>query len=341
MKKFFILVLMLTAAISGCSEKKTEPVSRDLFAMDTYMNLKAYGDDSTLSAIDKAAEKIMEFEELFSVTKEKSDIRNINHAEGRRVIVNKETADIIKTSVQIGSQSGGALDVTVYPVLRQWGFTTGEYQIPDIKTLAFLLENVNYRKITVDENSVTVPKDVQIDLGALAKGYTGDAVMNIFRENGIESAIVNLGGNVQTLGKKPDGSMWKVAIRNPFQPDTELGIVQVSDKAVITSGNYERYFIGEDGNSYCHIINPSTGKPAQSGIVSVTIVGEEGLVCDALSTCLFIVGSDKAETIWREREDFEMIFVTDDRRICLTEGLEKLFSPGDMCSDMKVEVIYR
>ena len=120
--------------------------------------------------------------------------------------------------------------------------------------------------------------------------------MNIFRENGIESAIVNLGGNVQTLGKKPDGSMWKVAIRNPFQPDPELGIVQVSDKAVITSGNYERYFIGEDGNSYCHIINPSTGKPAQSGIVSVTIVGEEGLVCDALSTCLFIVGSCEGDS---------------------------------------------
>ena len=173
-------------------------------------------------------------------------------------------------------------------------------------------------------------------MGSLAKGYTSDSIIEIFRENGVESAIVNLGGNVQTLGTKPDGSLWKVGIKNPFQPDSEMCIVSVEDKAVITSGNYERYFTGEDGKNYWHIIDSKDGRPADNGLVSVTVIGSNGMMCDSLSTALFVAGTENAVEYWQNNGDFDMILVTDDGKLLITENIEKNLKV--ICS-MPVEVI--
>lgn len=177
-----------------------------------------------------------------------------------------------------------------------------------------------------------------LDLGALAKGYTGDELMEIFHENGVKSAIVSLGGNVQALGKKPDGSLWKVAVRNPFSPETDMCTVEIEGKAVITSGSYERYFTGEDGVDYCHIIDPKSGRPVHNGLVSVTVIGESGTECDALSTALFVMGADGAVEFWRKNGDFELILVSDDGKIMYTEGLEGSFKN---LGKMPAEVIAR
>ena len=158
--------------------------------------------------------------------------------------------------------------------------------MPDQDTIDELLSAVDYRNIHLKGSSVTIEDGVQIDLGAVAKGYIGDEVADLLREQDVTSALINLGGNVQTIGTKPDGSLWRIGVRNPFA-DGNLGVLQVEDMAVVTSGGYERYFTDEAGNTYWHIIDPKTGYPADSGLVSVTVAASEGKRCDALSTALF------------------------------------------------------
>lgn len=339
MKKILCLTASALMLLSGCEKNaadKSVQASRDVFAMDTYMNLKAYGENAE-TALRLAEDEILRLEKLFSVTSENSDISAINKSDGNSAAVAEDTAEIIAKALEIGDQTGGALDISVYPVLREWGFTTGEYKIPEKTALDALLENVDYRRIQLDDGAVTVPENYQLDLGALAKGYTSDRVMEIFKENGVESAVISLGGNVQTLGKKPDGSQWKIAVTDPFSPDSTLAVVEVSDKAVITSGSYERYFIGDDGVRYHHIIDPEDGFPADSGLVSVTVIAESGIMCDALSTALFVYGCEKAADFWRERENFDMILIDEDGKIFITPGIESSFSlSGKRHDDVQV-----
>ncbi|MBR6258620.1 MAG: FAD:protein FMN transferase, partial [Oscillospiraceae bacterium] len=162
------------------------------------------------------------------------------------------------------------------------------------------------------------------------KGYTVDMLRGIFAEAGIDNALFNLGGNVLALGQKPDGSCWRVGIQHP-EGQGLVGVAELSGKALITSGGYERFFEDEDGNVWWHIMDPATGYPAKSGLISVTVMGEEGLYCDALSTALFIMGEEKAESFWKERGDFDMALITDDGRLILTPGLDEIFTPADDC----------
>lgn len=339
MKKIMCLAASALMLLSGCGKKTANnsvQASRDVFAMDTYMNLKAYGENAE-DALRQAESEILHLEELLSVTNENSDISVINSANGSSVAVAEDTAKIIAKALEIGDITDGALDISVYPVLREWGFTAGEYKIPEKSTLDALLENVDYRRIRLEDCAVTVPAAYQLDLGALAKGYTSDRVMEILRENGVESAVISLGGNVRTLGRKPDGSQWKIAVTDPFVPESSLAVVEVSDKAVITSGNYERYFMGEDGVRYHHIIDPEDGFPADNGLVSVTIIAESGIMCDALSTALFVSGYEKAVDIWREHGNFDMILIDEDGMIYITPGIEESFSlSGNFHYDMQV-----
>ncbi|MGN1086637.1 MAG: FAD:protein FMN transferase [Porcipelethomonas sp.] len=345
MKKIVFLII-ITAVLSGCtygesdSGQSSTPASCDIFAMDTYMNIKVYDGDNAQTALNEAADRISELEKMWSVTDENSEIYAINHSRGASVAVSEETGELLDFSLLISDLTNGALDCTMYPILTAWGFTTSNYQVPDETELSALLENTGYEKVKLDGNTVTIPEDMQIDMGAVAKGYTGDLITEVLKENGVTSALLDLGGNIQTIGTKPDGTQWKLGLRSPFD-DGSFATLEVADCAVITSGGYERYFVGEDGETYWHIIDPETGKPAHSGLVSVTIVGKDGRLCDALSTSLFVMGLDKAENLWREREDFEMVLVSDDGKIYLTEGLEEQFTLNEMYSNLQVEVIHR
>lgn len=314
----------------GRQEERTAH-TRDLFAMDTYFAMTAYGPEAE-TALEQCAKRVEELENQLSVTKKDSDIGRINAGQAdRSVSVSGDTLTLIETALAMGEETAGALDITLYPVLREWGFTTGAYRIPEKARLDELLERVDGARVQTDPaaGTVFVPEKMELDLGAVAKGYTGDCLLSILRERGVCCALLDLGGNVQTLGAKPDGSPWRVAVKDPLNTDSVLGVLEVADKAVITSGGYERYFQGEDGKLYWHILDPADGYPADSGLASVTVVGDSGVRCDGLSTALFVMGKDRAVEFWRQNGDFEMLFVTKEGELYLTEGLEQSFICGE------------
>ncbi len=327
-------ILLCAGLLTSCSQASTAAVSRDLFAMDTYMQLQAYGPEK---ALDEAEARIQELEQDFSVTRPDSSISRINAAAGVPVTVEEDTVKLLHAALAMGKESGGALDITLYPLLAEWGFTKEEKHVPPPQTIAALLDKVDYAAVSVTDDTVQLPAGMMLDLGAAAKGYTGDAVMEIFRENGIASAVISLGGNVQTLGRKPDGTLWKVGITDPFSPSETCCTIEVENKAVITSGTYERYF-EEDGQRWWHILDPADGYPADNGLISVTVIGDSGTECDLLSTALFVEGTEKAAEHWREREDFEMICVTEDGKLLVTEGIADSFTNQ---SAMPMEVLTR
>ena len=222
------------------------------------------------------------------------------------------------------------------------------------------MQNIDYEKVLLEENFVTMPDGMQLDFGAVGKGYTGDIIAELLKEQGVTSAlldiggniqmvgrkpstvclraVMNCGGNIQMVGRKPDGSRWRLGIQNPFW-EGSLGVLESEDGAVVTSGNYERYFIGEDGKQYGHIIDPATGYPAESGLASISIIAKEGKLCDALSTAIYVMGLDKATEYWKENGSFEMLLVTDENEIYLTERIKNDFTLNENFSDMEIHVI--
>ena len=337
--KNWLSAALLSAAflLTGCSGAPAqEPETATFFAMDTAMDFTVYGDAALL---DEAETLIGSLEEQVSVTDEHSDIYAIDHTGSGSLSGN--AAELMEQALELCRRTGGALDISVYPIVRAWGFTTGGYQVPDEETIQSLLPLVDYTQIQYDAATgvVALPEGMEIDLGSVAKGYAGQLAAQMLREHGVQSALLNLGGNVQTVGAKPDGSPWQIGIKDP-QGEDAMMVLSVEDQAVVTSGGYERYF-EQDGQTYWHIMDPSTGHPADSGLISVTIVGDEGVVCDGLSTALFVMGLEKAADLWAQSGDFEAVFVTASGEVYITEGLRDHFALTERYADTPVSVIER
>lgn len=316
---------------------REEPEKREFFGMDTHITFIAYGDRAG-EALEEAENRMKELEGLWSVTDEGSDIYQLNHENGRSVTVSRETSEAVMYALEMAEKTDGSLEPTLYPVLTAWGFTTGENRVPEAEELAGLLTSVDYEKVTVQEDRIQMPEGMELDLGAVGKGYAGDIITALLEERGIASALLDIGGNIQAIGSRPDGSDWRLGIRSPFGEGT-LGVLSVSDRAVITSGNYERYFVDEDGREYGHIINPATGYPAENDLSAVTIVAVEGKQGDALSTAMFVKGLKGAESYWQEKRDFDMIAVTKEGEIYLTEGIRDAFSLSPDFANMEIHII--
>ena len=320
------VLTVMTLVLSGCATE-IEPVETSLFAMNTYMTFTVYGENAQ-DALDESVELIQTMESRWAVTDDESEIYRANHSDGRPISVSEETAALISFALDMAEKTESALDPTIYPVLSAWGFTTDSKQVPSQEQIDALLERVDYSEIQLDGTTFTMPKGMQLDLGAVGKGYTADLVAEVLQTHGVQSALINLGGNIQAVGPRPDGSDWRIGIRAPWGEDN-LGVLEISDAAVVTSGGYENYFEDKDGNIYWHILDPSTGYPANSGLQAVTIIGEEGRLCDALSTALFVMGTEQAEAYWRENGGFDMLLVTDENEILLTEGIADKFTLSD------------
>lgn len=322
-----------TTENSAAEQEKTEEIpaaQREIFAMDTYMTLTGYGERSQ-EAVDAAVSEIERLDDLLSVGNEDSEIALINkNGSGK---ISEDTAVMLEESISLFETTKGAFDITVYPLMEAWGFTSQNFRVPGDTELQQLLRAVDTSALKYDfqEGTVTLAENQGIDFGGIAKGYASGRVMEIFEQYGLVSGIISLGGNVQSYSSKTDGSPWRVGIANPDAENTGgdlMGIVSVVDKAVITSGGYERFFEDEEtGEVYHHIIDPSTGYPAKSGLTSVTIVSENGMLADGLSTSIFIMGLDKAGDYWRQYgDDFDMILMAEDGTVYITEGLEDNFT---------------
>lgn len=318
---FLLCIAMLTACQNSDENKK---VSKDIFAMDTYMTVTAYGKNAE-NGVNKAVDEINRLETVLSAEKQESDIYKLN--ETGSGTLSTDTKNIVSKALEINKTTNGAFDISIYPLMVKWGFTTQKYNVPSKNEISKLLKDVDSSKIIFDEKSgnIKLKENMKIDLGGIAKGYTSNRVMQIFKECGVKSGLVSLGGNVQALGTKTDGTAWQIAIENPDKSSDYIGVVSVKDKAVITSGGYERYF-EKNGKTYHHILDPETGYPAESGVKSVTIVSDDGTLADALSTSLFVMGKEKALDYWREhKNEFDTVLVEDNGDFTITGGLEKIF----------------
>lgn len=324
-----ILVILFLALAAGCvvqfvQKPKKETSEKQIFAMNTVMTFQAYGENAS-EAVEAAAEEIKRLSSLLSISEETSEVFMINEAgEG---MLSEDTVKILERALDIYEQTEGAFDCTIFPLMQLWGFPTKEYHVPTKEEIEEKLKLVDSSKIEVQLPYIFLGVNQKIDFGGIAKGYASDRAIEIFEAYGIESGMVSLGGNIKVLNRKPDGSLWNVGIRNPKGAETDsIAAIKVEDKALVTSGGYERYF-EEDGNTYIHIIDPKTGYPAQNGLASVTIVSDDGMLADALSTSLFVMGEEKAMEFWRNsKEIFDMVLITEDERILVTEGLEEKIS---------------
>ena len=325
---------------------QNQKCQKQLFAMDTYMEFTAYGKNSE-KAVDAAIEEVQKLDAMLSAENSKSEVYALN--EQGNLQATDDLAELILRGKEIYQETDGLFDDTIYPVMKLWGFPTGNYHVPTAAEVQKKLALVDGNKVEIqtrdsDEKGrdskekakfVTLGADQQIDFGGIAKGYTGQKLAELFQEYGVSSALVSLGGNIQAIGTKPDGSSWKVGIRDPKGGQQDyIGVLSVENQAVVTSGGYERYF-EQDGVTYHHIIDPTTGYPADSGLLSVSIVSADGTMCDALSTSLFIMGKDKAIEYWRAHSDeFDIILYDKENKVYVSEGIAE-----DFTSDFDTEVV--
>lgn len=308
-----------------CSCGVAAPKSADaqFTAMDTFMHLTAYGDGAS-AALDAAQRSLLSMEGRLSVTDPDSELSAVNAANGQPVTVSEDTAELVAFALEMARRTAGAADPTVYPLVRAWGFTADQYRVPAQAELDALLPLVGAERVGLSENTLTLAPGAMLDLGSVAKGWAGDRLAEDLKQAGITSAILRLGGNIQAVGAKPDGSDWAVGIQDP-DGEGMLARLSVRDCAVVTSGGYQRSFT-QNGETYWHIIDPATGWPARTGLTSVTVVAPSGALCDALSTALFVMGPDRAADHWRQYRDFEAVLVHRDGSITVTAGLEGNFA---------------
>ena len=325
------LTIGITVLTTGCDSKNasnpemSKTYEQDVFAMDTYMNIKAYGENAK-KAVSQASDYIYKLSMLLDVTDADSEIYKLNDRSINSV--SATTFDILSESLKYSRLTDGNFDPTVYPIVKAWGFTTGSNRVPSQEEIDKLLPHVGMDKISLNSSNCTVTfadSETAIDTGAIAKGYASQKIYDIFKENDVSSAIVSLGGNVLAMGAKEHGEPWKVAISNPADPNTDIGTVSAVDKFLVTSGSYQRFF-KKDGKLYHHIINPATGMPADNGLTSVTVVTDNGTAADALSTAMFVMGRKEAIAFWRNSDiDFELILIEKNGDIYITEGLKTDF----------------
>lgn len=328
MKKV-VSILLCVAFLAGlCSCKGNEYDTLKITAMNTVMEITVFNNSETDSQriIAEMKECIEKTDGLMDVNDADSDISKINNSvSGVAVKVDEDTARILAAALDAYDYTDGLFDVRLLPVLSLWGFDNGKYGVPEAEKIADALQSISQGGYTVDteNNTVTRTGDTQLSLGGIAKGYLGDVLLAMAREENA-CALLNLGGNIVLCGNKPDGSLWSVGVKNPLAAgELACSFESEGDRSVVTSGAYERYF-EYGGRTYHHIIDPATGYPADSDLLSVTVIGEDGTVCDCLSTALFVAGKEKAIGFTEEFDDFEFILITEGKEILYTDGIKNI-----------------
>ena len=320
-----LLACLTVLALAACGAQKPQEVA--LFAMDTYMTLSAYGDNAG-EALTAASQEINRLEATLSRTIDTSDISRLNA--GAAVSVQQETRELLLRALSLAEETGGAFDVTVAPLVTLWGITSDAPHVPTQEEIDALLPLVGGEHVHMDD-AVTLDTGCAVDLGGIAKGYASQQVADILQAHGVTSAVVSLGGNVYVCGAKPDGSAWNVGIQDPTSSGY-AATVALTDCFAVTSGGYQRYYVAEDGTVYQHIIDPRTGRPADSDLLSVTVISDDGTAADAYSTALYVMGEQEAVSFWRAHGGFELILITADGRLLYTPELADTITAPEGCA---------
>ena len=318
MKKILSIILLITLIIipqTGCNNE--EPISKTDYCLDTVCQIDIYeGGDEAL--IDEAFKLCRHYENLLSKTVKTSDISMINR--GGKVKVDEDTVEVLKKGLYYSKLSGGSFDITVGTITDLWDFHQEEPTVPKESALIEAIKHISYTNLTIDGNEVNL-KDGKIDLGAIAKGYICDKVVEFLKSNGVTSCVVNLGGNIAVIGGKGK-EPFKVGIERPYSDRSEIvGMVEARDMTLVTSGIYERCF-QKDGKTYHHILDPKTGYPVNSDIESVTIISSLGksVDCDGLSTLCLTLGVKEATKLIESIDGVEAVFIDRDDNITKTSG---------------------
>lgn len=301
--KILLSVILIIAVIipqTGCGDK--EPVSKSEFCLDTSCEITIYDMEDMTDAkaneiLELTYDEIQKYENLLSKTIEGSDVYRINSESGDAAEVSDDTIDVISKGLLMGELSQGAFDITVGALTDLWDFKSEDPQVPEDAAIKKALETVGFGNVSVKDNKVKLSDtDTKLDLGGVAKGYIADKAGEFMEAEGVTKAIINLGGNITTIGEKEKGTPWNIGVERPYSDRSEIvGSIKVSDQTVVTSGIYERQFV-QDGVRYHHVLDPDTGYPAETDLEAVTIVAAKGNsgFCDALSTSCLILGKTKA-----------------------------------------------
>ena len=326
-----VLTIVLLFLYDRIKSNKNESLSKYDFAMGTSVSVVTYGEkhDKLENTNNEIVDLIKYYDEkVLSWRSDSSELANLNKNDS--MMMSKELEPAVKKSYAVCEDSEGALDITLRPVLNVWNIeqaTNESFTIPDEDAIEDAINKTGYKNIIIDENNISLKNDVIIDLGSTAKGYILDVCYDALKDKDIYGAIVTAGGSVMVFGSKDDKSEWKIGIRNPKGNEGDMiGYLSFNDNqkhCVSTSGNYEKYFI-VDGVRYHHIIDPKTGYPAKSGLSSVTVISEDGLYSDALSTACYVLGYEKSLPLL-EKYDAQAVFIDNENNIYMTSGAKKLF----------------
>lgn len=327
-RALIIAIFLLGVALQGCARTAgPQEYRKDIFALNTWVNIRIYTGKEGPDILDKAIKRIEEIENRMSVTIQDSDVSRINSNAGKQPVkVHDDTFEVIKKALEYAEISNGVFDITIYPIVKLWGITSEHPRVPTEAEIQDKLRFVDYRNVVLNEAEKTVylkEPGMGIDLGAIAKGYAADEVARILKEEGVVHALINMGGNVVAMGGKPNGQPWRIGVQDPRAEGARrhIAIIEVMDGSVVSSGDYERYF-EEAGKRYHHIFDPSTGYPANSGLMATTVVAPNSIDADALSTTVFVMGVERGLELVDKLEGIDALAITFDKKIYTSKGLK-------------------
>ena len=320
-----VIVALVILYAAGCEGRYRETK----FLMSTIVEITAVGsEDSCQRAMELAFEEIRRIDSLMNVYGKTSEVSQINEAAGESAVeVSVDTMAVVSRAIDLARITDGALDITIAPLMDLWGFRNGSKQVPLDDELREKLSLVNYREVVLDSDRSTIKLSsagMEIDVSGIAKGYAVDRAIQVMRGAGIRNALVNAGGDLYAMGSPPGKESWRIGIRHPRSSAELLGILELKDRAVATSGDYENFFEA-DGKRYCHIIDTRTGRPVE-GILSVTIVADSAVEADALATAVFPMGAEAGMELIESLQGIDGMIVTgyskDDMKTLISSGMK-------------------